>query len=78
MLEHFCALEGFWPSGPHCPIVFCDIVGKEEGTSSHHKAHQESKCNRVEADKIVINSPHDDYQLLAQHSFTGGYYYSNK
>ena len=41
--------------GPQCPIAFCDIVGKEGGAGSHHKAHQESKCNRIEADKIVIN-----------------------
>ena len=41
--------------GPQCPIAFCDIVGKEGEASSHHKAHQESKCNRIEADKIVIN-----------------------
>ena len=54
--QHFCSLEGFWPRGPKCPIAFCDIVGKEEGTSSHHKAHQESKCNRIEANKIVIYS----------------------
>ena len=41
--------------GPQWPIVFCDIVGKEEGPGSHHKAHQESKCNEIEALKIVIN-----------------------
>ena len=55
VLRHFCALEGFWPMGPQCHIAFCDIEGKEEGASSHHKAHQESKCNRIEADKIAIN-----------------------
>ena len=52
--QHFCLLEEFWPRGPHWPIAFCDIVGKEEGASSHHKTHQESKCNKIEADKIVI------------------------
>ena len=51
MLRDFCSLEGFWPKGPHCPIAFCDTVGKEEEARSHHK---ESKCNRIEADKIVI------------------------
>ena len=55
MLRHFCSLEGFWPRGPKWPIVFCDIEGKEEGAGSHHKAHQESKCNEIEAHKIVIN-----------------------
>ena len=50
MLRHFCSLEGFWPRGPQCPIVFCDIVGKEEKAISHQ---QESKCNRIEANKIV-------------------------
>ena len=54
VLRHFCSLKNFWPRGPQCPIAFCDIVGKEEGAISHHKAHQESKCNRIEADKIVI------------------------
>lgn len=53
MLRHFCALEGFWPRGPQCPIAFCDIVGKEERAISHHTAHQKSKCNRTEANKIV-------------------------
>ena len=55
MLKNFCSLKGFWPRGPQWPIAFCDIVGKEEGASSHHKAHQESKCNKIEADKIVIH-----------------------
>ena len=55
MFRYFCSLEGFWPAGPQWPIAFCDIVGKEEGASDHHKAHQESKCNKTEANKIVIH-----------------------
>ena len=55
MLQHFCSLEEFWPMGPRWPIAFCDIEGKEEGPGSHHKAHQESKCNEIEALKIVIS-----------------------
>ena len=39
--------------GPQCPIAFCDIVGKEEARNQH-VPYQESKCNRIEADKIVI------------------------
>ena len=28
--QQFCKLEGFWPRGPDCPIVFCDVEGKED------------------------------------------------
>ncbi|XP_065917904.1 3'-5' exoribonuclease HELZ2-like isoform X2 [Dysidea avara] len=51
--QRFCSLKKFWPNGPDCPIAFCDVEGKEEGGSSHHKVHQESKSNRMEAEKIV-------------------------
>ena len=78
VLQHFCALEGFWPSGPQCPIAFCDVVGKEKGDSSHHKVHQESKCNEAEANKIVIFNPCDGYQHQFNiYIFADGYYYSN-
>ena len=53
MSQRFCSLKKFWPNGPDCPIAFCDVEGKEEGGSSHHKVHQESKSNRMEAEKIV-------------------------
>ena len=53
MKEQFCPIDGFWPNGPECPIVFCDVEGTEEGGSSDHKVHQESKSNKMEADKIV-------------------------
>ena len=74
VLQHFCALEGFWPSGPHCPIAFCDIVGKEGGASSHHKAHQESKCNEAEANKIVSNWRYMCTMVISSKYFTGGNY----
>ena len=67
VLQHFCALEGFWPGSPQCPIAFCDIVGKEEGTD------QESIHNRIEAFKIVINM---HYTCVIISMFTGGYHYS--
>ncbi|XP_065917902.1 3'-5' exoribonuclease HELZ2-like isoform X2 [Dysidea avara] len=52
--RRFCSLEGFWPNdNKNCPIAFCDVEGKEEDGSSHHKVHQESKSNRTEAEKIA-------------------------
>ena len=51
--QQFCSVKRYWPSGPNCPIAFCDVEGKEEDGSSHHKVHQESKNNRMEAEKIV-------------------------
>ena len=51
--QRFCSLEGFWPSGPDCPIVFCNVEGNEEDGSSHEKVHQDSKSNIKEAEKIV-------------------------
>ena len=56
MENQFCPVDGFWPNGPECPIVFCDVEGIEEGGSSDHKVHQESKSNRMEAEKIVRSS----------------------
>jgi len=52
--EKFFPIDNFWPSGPHCPIVFCDVEGKEGEGNSNHKVHQESKSNKIEAVKIVI------------------------
>ncbi|XP_065917898.1 3'-5' exoribonuclease HELZ2-like isoform X3 [Dysidea avara] len=51
--EQFCPIDGFWPNGPECPVVFCDVEGKEKEGSSDHKVHQESKSNKIEAEKIV-------------------------
>jgi len=49
----FCSLEGFWPNGSDFPIAFYHVEGKEEDGSSHDKVHQDSKSNRIEAEKIV-------------------------
>jgi len=49
----FCSLEKFWPNNnKNCPIVFCDLEGKEE---DYPKGYQESKSNRIEAEKVVSN-----------------------
>lgn len=54
------ALQGFWPKGNDWPIVFCNVVGKEEERSdvvgeSHKqgKTDPHSKCNPREAEKAV-------------------------
>ena len=50
-------MKDFWPSVNGIPLVFCDIVGKEEGqqASGTRKKHiaMESKSNPDEAKKAV-------------------------
>ena len=41
-------LKGFWPNGPEMPILFLDVIGKE-----NHLPHTTSKCNNYEAQKVV-------------------------
>ena len=52
-----CQLDNFWPRGPNCPILFCDIVGSEgerETTSREgRKVAIGSKSNRKDALKTV-------------------------
>ena len=51
-------MEQFWPKGERLPIVFCNVVGREEGILSGVEAGKEkidprSKCNKQEAEKVV-------------------------
>ena len=50
-------LRSFWPQGEDLPMVFCDIVGKEEevhtGMKGTAKVGLQSKYNPAEARKIV-------------------------
>ena len=50
-------LEGFWPRGQNCPIVFINLVGKEEetkiGSEGKKKIGTDSKFNTMEAKKAV-------------------------
>ena len=63
-------LECFWP-GPHksrCPIVFCNVIGKEGDHKTGSKAAGgkkigiDSKCNETEALKVV--SVHPTYSVI--------------
>ena len=51
-------MDNFWPQRNDCPIVFCNIVGKEEDYKAHKRVHSgrvdsHSKCNHQEAMKVV-------------------------
>ena len=64
-------LSNFWPEGISCPIVFCDMVGKEKEFLSSsditvkqglehrrgRKTDPHSKCNPEEAKKAVCAIP---------------------
>ena len=51
------SMDQFWPKGERLPIVFCNVVGREEGLSSVEtgkvKIDPRSKCNKQEAEKVV-------------------------
>lgn len=55
--EKEACLEGFWPAGSQCPIVFCDVIGEETqeetGTIDGKRVGIESKHNITEAKKAV-------------------------
>ena len=52
--NNFIRVHNFWPRGPDCPLVFCDIVGREGGAhSGNKKSSVFSKCNEDEANKVV-------------------------
>ena len=51
-------MEKFWLKGTSCPVVFCNVVGKEEEYKVHKKVDRgrvdpHSKCNFQEAEKVV-------------------------
>ena len=47
-------IVGFWPKGPDCPLVFCDVQGEESaGTFGSKRSGAFSKTNCIEADKVV-------------------------
>ena len=51
------SMDQFWPKGERLPIVFCNVVGREEGLSGVEtgkvKIDPRSKCNKQEAEKVV-------------------------
>ena len=51
-------LSHFWPV-PGTPIVFCNVVGEEgqnkASSKRRRKAVLESKCNEIEAQKVVCS-----------------------
>ena len=60
-------MDQFWPKGERLPIVFCNVVGREEGLSSvetdKEKIDAHSKCNKQEAEKVV-SIDHQVYNIL--------------
>lgn len=50
-------MANFWPNGPGCPILFCDVVGKEgdkdTGAGRSRRVNPGSKFNEQEAKKAV-------------------------
>ena len=55
-------MERFWPQGEKLPIVFCNVVGREEESSGaeidKEKIDPHSKCNKQEAEKVVSIDHH--------------------
>jgi len=50
----FIKIHNFWPQGPDCPLAFCTIEGREGGAHSGNKRSSVfSKCNELEANKVV-------------------------
>ena len=71
------SMEQFWPRGERLPIVFCNVVGQEEGLSGvetgKEKIDPHSKCNKQEAEKVVsINHQFYNCALMV---FTDDYTY---
>ena len=60
-------MDQFWPKGERLPIVFCNVVGREEGLSGvetdKEKIDVHSKCNKQEAEKVV-SIDHQVYNIL--------------
>ena len=56
------SMERFWPQGEKLPIVFCNVVGREEELSyvetGKEKIDPHSKCNKQEAEKVVSIDHH--------------------
>ena len=56
------SMEWFWPQGEKLPIVFCNVVGREEESSGSEidkrKIDPRSKCNKQEAEKVVSIDHH--------------------
>ena len=65
------ALQKFWPAGQNCPVVFCDVIGKEGETpglsegQEDRKTDPHSKYNPKEAKKAVCY-----YKIPSIHSNT--------
>jgi len=62
-------MDQFWPKGERLPIVFCNVVGREEGSSgveTDNDAH--SKCNKQEAERVV-SIDHQFYNMLCYNGF---------
>ena len=55
-------MEWFWPRGDRLPIVFCNVVGREEESSGveidKKKVDPHSKHNKQEAEKVVSIDHH--------------------
>ena len=65
-------MEQFWPKGERLPILFCNVVGREEELSGvetdKEKIDPHSKCNKQEAEKVVsINRQF--YNMLCYNGF---------
>jgi len=51
---NFIKVKKFWPQGRDCPLVFCNVEGREGGAHSGNKRSSLlSKSNDVEANKVV-------------------------
>ena len=66
------SMDQFWPKGERLPIVFCNVVGREEGLSGvetdKEKIDPHSKCNKQEAEKVV-SIDHQFYNMLCYNGF---------
>ena len=62
-------MDQFWPKGERLPIVFCNVVGREEGLSGVETDNDpHSKCNKQEAEKVV-SIDHQFYNMLYYNGF---------
>ena len=51
---NFTRIKKFWPQGRDCPLVFCNVEGREGGAvSGNKKSSLLSKSNIDEARKVV-------------------------
>ena len=63
------SMDQFWPKGERLPIVFCNVVGREEGLSGVETDNDpHSKCNKQEAEKVV-SIDHQFYNMLYYNGF---------